>query len=60
MKAIQAAESEREARTELTTAKGLLDAGKKDEARKALQAIVDSHGGTKAAAEARKLLEGLR
>lgn len=59
-KALAAAAGEREARSELTAAKGLLDAGKKDEARKALQAIVEKHAGTKGAEEARKLLEGLR
>jgi len=58
-KALAAANAEREAKTELTAAKGLIDAGKKDEAKKALQAIVDQHPGTKGAEEARKLLEGL-
>jgi hypothetical protein len=60
MKALEAAASEREARGELTAARGLIDAGKKDEAAKALQAILDKHPGTKAAEEAKKVLEGLR
>ena len=51
---------ERAAKSALTAAKGLLDAGKKDEARKALQEIVTKHAGTTAAGEATKLLEGLR
>ncbi len=59
-KALAAAAAEREAKAELTAAKGLLDAGKRDEAKKALQAIVDQHPGTKGAEEAQKLLEGLR
>lgn len=59
-KALAAAANEREAKSELTAAKGLLDAGRKDDAKKALQAIVDQHPGTKGAEEAQKLLEGLR
>jgi hypothetical protein len=59
-KALAAAANEREAKSELTAAKGLLDAGRKDEAKKALQVIVDQHPGTKGAEEAQKLLEGLR
>ena len=59
-RALAAAANEREAKSEVTAAKGLLDAGKKDEAKKALQAVVDQHPGTKGAEEARKLLEGLR
>ncbi len=60
MKAIEQAQSEREAKSELVAAKGLLDAGKKDEAVKALKAIVEGHPGTKAAEEAQKILDGLR
>jgi hypothetical protein len=60
MAAIEKAGAERAAKTALTSAKGLLDAGKKDEARKALQEIVAKHAGTAAADEATKLLEGLR
>jgi hypothetical protein len=60
MKALAASESEREARSELLAAKGLIDSGKKEEARKALQAILDGHPGTKGAEEAARLLEGLR
>jgi hypothetical protein len=59
-KALAAAEDERDAKAKLNAAKGLAEAGKTDEARKALQAIVDQHPGTKGAEEARKLLEGLR
>jgi hypothetical protein len=59
-KALEAAAAEKEARSALTLAKAYLDGGKKDEAKKALQAIVDRHAGTKAAEEAAKLLEGLR
>ena len=60
MAAIEKAGAERAAKSALTTAKGLIDAGKKDEARKALQEIVAKHAGTAAADEATKLLEGLR
>ena len=60
MAAIDKVGAERAAKGALTTAKGLLDAGKKDEARKALQEIVTKHAGTAAAGEAAKLLEGLR
>ena len=60
MAAIEKVAAERAAKGALTAAKGLLDAGKKDEARKALQEIVTKHAGTAAAGEATKLLEGLR
>ncbi len=60
MKALEAAAEEREARGDLTAAKGLLDAGKKDEAVAALRRILDKHPGTKAAEEAKKVLEGIR
>jgi len=60
MKAVEEAAAERAARAALTAAKGLLDSGKKDEAAKALQAILEKHAGTKAAEEAKKILEGLR
>jgi hypothetical protein len=58
-RALAAAETERAARSDLVMAKGLLDAGKKDEAKKALRALAEKYPGTKAAEEARKLLEGL-
>jgi hypothetical protein len=60
MAAIEKVAAERAATGALTAAKGLIDAGKKDEARKALQEIVTKHAGTAAAGEATKLLEGLR
>jgi hypothetical protein len=59
-KALAAAAAEKDAKSALTAAKGLLDAGKKDEAKSALQAIVEKFPGTKGAEEATKLLEGLR
>jgi hypothetical protein len=60
MQAIEAAAKERDARAALTAAKGLLDAGKKDDAKKALEAILAKYPGTKAAEEAKGLLEGVR
>jgi hypothetical protein len=60
MRALEKGDAERSAKAALTTAKGLLDAGKKDEARRALQDLVAKHPGTEAAAEASRLLEGLR
>ena len=59
-KSLEKAEAERAARSALTAAKGLLDSGKKEDARKALQAVVEKHAGTEAAEEAKKLLEGIR
>jgi hypothetical protein len=59
-RALAAVEAERAARSALTQARGLLDAGKKEEAREALRTVVQKHAGTQAAAEAAKLLEGLR
>jgi hypothetical protein len=59
-KSMEKADAEKAARSALTAAKGLLDSGKKDEARKALQDVLDKHAGTAAAEEAKKLLEGIR
>ena len=58
--ALKKGEAERAAKSALTAAKGLLDAGKRDEARAALHAVAKDHAGTAAAAEAQRLLEGLR
>ena len=60
MRALEGADREKAAKAALTAAKGLLDAGKKEEAREALTAVVKKHPGTQAAADAAKLLEGLR
>jgi len=58
--AIEKAAAERAAKSALTAARGLLDAGKRDEAKRALEEILAKHPGTAAADEATKLLEGLR
>jgi hypothetical protein len=60
MKAIEAAGKERDAKAALTQAKGLLDAGKKEDAKAALKALMEKFAGTKAAEEAKTLLEGIR
>ncbi len=60
MGAIKAAEDERASRSALTLAKGMVDGGRKDEARAKLKEIVDMYPGTEAAKEAAKLLETLR
>jgi hypothetical protein len=59
-KALEAAAAERDARAALTAAKGLLDAGKKEEGRKALEACAAKWPGTKAAEEAKRLLEATK
>jgi hypothetical protein len=59
-RALAAAEAERAGKSALVAARGLLDAGKTEEAREALRAVVAKHPGTQAAAEAARLLEGIR
>jgi hypothetical protein len=60
MKVLEAAAAERDARSALTAAKGLLDAGKKEEGRKALEACAAKWPGTKAGEEAKRLLESTK
>lgn len=60
MAALEKAEGERAARSALVAAKGLLDAGKKDDAAARLREIVGKWADTAAGKEAARLLEGLR
>ncbi|MCK6481478.1 MAG: hypothetical protein HUU06_10815 [Planctomycetaceae bacterium] len=60
MGAVKAAEDERSAKSALTLARGMVDGGKKDEAKAKLEEILAKWPGTAAAKEAAKLLEGLR
>ncbi len=60
MGALRKAEEERAAKSALTAARGLLDAGKKDEAAARLREIAEKWKDTEAGKEAARLLEGIR